>query len=117
MLSTEAEDQRGSRRKASMRANNNKLMRPTRLVVLGGIAAGVWSLSLLALAQAPMRGTLSGTVAADQGQVVALRVTAHNLDRRLWYVVFTNKGRYTVPQALPGRYEVTVNEPRFESST
>jgi streptogramin lyase len=66
-------------------------------------------------AQQPARGTISGQVAADQGQVIGFRVAAHNLDRRLWYTVFTNKGHYTVPQALPGKYEVTVFEPDYES--
>ncbi|MGB7218660.1 MAG: carboxypeptidase regulatory-like domain-containing protein, partial [Vicinamibacterales bacterium] len=83
-------------------------------LVIGGV---VGSLGLLASAQTPVRGTLSGTVTTDKGQVVGFRVAAHNLDRRIWYTVFTNKGRYTIPQALPGRYEVMVNEPDFESST
>ena len=82
------------------------------------LAAGLCGcLGALTIAQTPMRGTLTGVVTADQGQVVGFRVAAHNLDRRLWYIVFTNKGRYTVPQALPGRYEIVVNEPGYESST
>ncbi len=63
----------------------------------------------------PLRGTITGRVTADRGDVRAFRVAAHNLDRRLWYTVFTNKGQYTVPQALPGRYELTVVEPDYES--
>jgi streptogramin lyase len=66
-------------------------------------------------AQQPVRGIIKGTVTADQGQVRGFRVAAHNLDRRLWYTVFTNKGQYTVPQALPGRYEVMVYEPDYDS--
>jgi streptogramin lyase len=62
------------------------------------------------------RGTIDGRVTADQGSVIAFRVAAHNLDLRLWYTVFTSKGRYTVPQALPGRYEITVFEPAYDSS-
>lgn len=81
------------------------------------VAALFLSLGFLAFAQAPVRGTITGTVTADQGQVIGFRVAAHNLDRRLWYTVFTNKGRYTVPQALPGRYEIVVNEPGFDSPT
>jgi streptogramin lyase len=69
----------------------------------------------LATPQSPVRGTVSGTVTADQGQVIGFRVAAHNLDRRLWYIVFTNKGHYTVPQALPGQYEIFVNEPDYSS--
>src|SRR5688572_4019628 len=73
------------------------------------------SLQLGASAQSAARGTITGRVTADRGEVRAFRVAAHNLDRRLWYTVFTNKGQYTVPQALPGRYELTVVEPDYES--
>jgi streptogramin lyase len=62
------------------------------------------------------RGTLTGTIAADQGEVLGFRVMAHNLNQRLWYVVFTMDGRYTVPQALPGKYEVVVNEIGYDSA-
>src|SRR5690348_114667 len=71
----------------------------------GTIALIVWSWGAFTEAQTGARGTLTGTVSADRGQVIGFRVAAHNLDRRIWYTVFTNKGRYTVPQALPGRYE------------
>jgi len=66
-------------------------------------------------AQQVSRGTIKGTVTADQGEVRGFRVAAHNLDHRLWYTVFTVKGHYTVPQALPGRYEVMVYEPDYDS--
>ena len=66
-------------------------------------------------AQQPIRGSINGTITADQGEVRALRVAAHNLDYRIWYTVFTNKGKFTVPQALPGRYEIMVYEPAFDS--
>ena len=49
---------------------------------------------------ATTRGSLSGTVTVDLGNVVGFRVTVHNLTYRLWYTVFTVKGHYTVPQAL-----------------
>ena len=70
---------------------------------------------LASAAQQPARGTIRGTVTADQGQVIGFRVAAHNLDRQLWYTVFTNQGHFTVPQALPGRYEVMVFEPSYDS--
>lgn len=79
------------------------------------VAAIVMCFGLPSFAQQPVRGTITGTVAADQGKVIGLRVTAHNLDNRLWYTVFTYKGHYTVPQALPGRYELRVYEPSFAS--
>src|ERR1019366_3994478 len=67
-------------------------------------------------AQAPVsRGTISGTVTADQGDVRAFRVTAHNLQDKVWYTVFTNKGHYTIPQALPGLYNINVWEPGYDS--
>ncbi len=61
------------------------------------------------------RGTITGTVTADQGKVVAFRVQAHNLDLQLWYTVFTNKGHYIVPQALPGEYEMFVDMGTYDS--
>jgi virginiamycin B lyase len=61
------------------------------------------------------RGTISGMVTADQGKVVGFRVQAHNLDLQLWYTVFTNKGHYVVPQALPGMYEVFVDMGAYDS--
>jgi len=39
-------------------------------------------------AQQSERGTIRGTVTADQGKVIGFRVAAHNLDQRLWYTVF-----------------------------
>ena len=54
---------------------------------------------------------------ADQGAVVGFRVTVHNLTYKLWYTVFTVKGHYTVPQALPGSYDVIVLEKGYTSPT
>src|ERR1700690_810194 len=79
------------------------------------LAVAVSCLSKTSSAQSA-RGAIEGRVTADRGQVIAFRVAAHNLDRRLWYTVFTNRGHYTVPQALPGRYEVTVFEPAYDST-
>jgi len=66
-------------------------------------------------AQAPARGTITGMVSADQGQVRGFRVTAHNLRSMIWYVVFTKDGKYTVPQALPGPYEISVLQDGYDS--
>ena len=66
-------------------------------------------------AQAPARGTITGTVSADQGQVQGFRVTAHNLRSMIWYVVFTRDGKYTVPQALRGPYEISVLQDGYDS--
>ncbi len=89
-----------------------------RLMPASVIALVLMAASSLAIAQqsgAPVRGVIRGRVTADQGRVIAFRVAAHNLDRRLWYTVFTSKGQYTVPQALPGRYEIMVYEPAYDS--
>jgi streptogramin lyase len=98
-----------------MAMRGEKTMPQRRLAATLGIASMVLWFSLSSLAQQPTRGTIAGNVTADQGKVIGLRVAAHNLDRRLWYIVFTGKGRYTIPQALPGRYEVTVDEPPYDS--
>src|SRR5271165_4663242 len=101
----------------AMNVTEKRPMTHERLLVPVAIALMVACFSLPSPAQKPARGTITGTVSADQGKVIGFRVAAHNLDRRLWYTVFTSKGRYTVPQALPGRYEVTVNEPEYDSAT
>ena len=71
-------------------------------------AAIAWSESLV-------RGAIAGTVAADQGQVRGFRVTAHNLRYRIWHVVLTKEGKCTVPQALPGPYEISVLQSGYDS--
>src|SRR4051812_4721129 len=85
------------------------------LAAILGIASILLFPPLRTFAQQSARGTLKGKVTADQGQVRGFRVAAHNMDRRLWYTVFTNKGQFIVPQALPGRYEVMVYEPDYDS--
>src|SRR5271166_1173095 len=66
-------------------------------------------------AQATARGSITGTVSADQGQVRGFRVTAHNLRSMIWYVVFTKDGKYAVPQALPGPYEISVLQDGYDA--
>lgn len=65
----------------------------------------------------PARGTIAGSVTADQGTVRGFRVTAHNTRYLVWYVVFTKDGKYTVPQALPGPYEISVLQDGYDSPT
>lgn len=86
------------------------------LKIVGSTAVGVLAFCAQVSAQQAVRGSITGKVTADQGQVRAFRVAAHNLDRRLWYTVFTKNGQYMVPQALPGLYEVTVEEPGYGST-
>ena len=84
-------------------------------IALSAILFVVLSGAVCRAAGTVLRGSISGTVKADQGEVRGFRVTAHNLQYKLWYTVFTNKGRYTIPQALPGLYDVTVLEPGYLS--
>ena len=44
------------------------------------------------------------------------RVNAHNLQYRIWYSVYTKAGRYQIPQALPGPYEISVWVDGYKSS-
>ena len=90
-----------------MTARPHTTMRRHLPMVLLIAAATVW-LGVVTPAQQQARVTITGRVTADRGEVRAFRVAAHNLDQRIWYVVFTRNGTYTVPQALPGRYELTV---------
>lgn len=92
--------------------DNHRILRK---VVLPPIVFMILGFCRYSSAQETVRGSIRGTVTADQGEVRAFRVAAHNLDQGLWYIVFTNKGKYTVPQALPGRYEMMVNEPGYDS--
>src|SRR5688572_24453311 len=87
----------------------------TKKTTLAIASAVVWC-GLVPAAQSPVRGTITGRVTADQGQLRGIRVAAHNLDRRIWYTVFTRNGQYTVPQALPGRYELMAIEPTHDST-
>jgi Carboxypeptidase regulatory-like domain len=68
------------------------------------------------LGHPPKRGEIAGRVTTDQGPARGFRVTAHNLRYKLWYVVFTKEGRYSIPQALPGSYEVSVLQEGYRSS-
>src|SRR5271166_3372491 len=96
---------------------NNEKKSPLKVNLVTPFAVALILLfsCLPSYAQKIVRGSIEGSVAADQGQVIGFRVAAHNLDRKIWYTVFTVKGRYTVPQALPGHYEIMVYEPEYES--
>jgi virginiamycin B lyase len=98
-----------------MATTGNGIIVQRRLALTLGLAATALLFSAASPAQQVQRGTINGRVTSDQGQVIGFRVAAHNLDRRLWYTVFTKSGQYTVPQALPGRYEVMVEEAGYIS--
>jgi Carboxypeptidase regulatory-like domain len=82
-----------------------------------GLLVSLFALLLpgFVLAQAPARGTIAGTVTADQGPVRGFRLTVHNLRHMIWYVVFTKDGKYTVPRALPGPYEISVLQAGYDA--
>jgi virginiamycin B lyase len=98
-----------------MRGEDHETILPKRIASVLVFAWAALILCPSSPAQQSVRGTINGRVTADQGQVRAFRVAAHNLDQRLWYIVFTKNGQYTVPQALPGLYQLTVDEPGYAS--
>ena len=58
--------------------------------------------------------TISGTVTAET-PVVAAQVYALNLDKNMLYTVFSNNGRYRVPNLMPGGYEVWAEKGELRS--
>ena len=71
-----------------------------------------------ALAQdAGATGVIAGSVAADRGEVRALRVKAHDTVHRIAYTVYTQDGRYRIFNLPPSTYDVSVVEEAFESPT
>jgi len=98
------------------RMHDKKSKAMSKLLAVGlALAAALLCYSPLSSADDVKRGTITGTVTADQGKVIGFRVQAHNVDLQLWYTVFTNKGHYTVPQALPGDYEMFVDMAGYDS--
>ena len=87
----------------------------TKTTTLVIASATLW-FGLVPAAQSPVRGTITGRVTVDRAQLRGVRVAAHNLDRRIWYTVFTRNGQYIVPQALPGRYDMMAIEPGHDST-
>ncbi len=91
-------------------------LRAVRAGVVFTVALAVlWFHATLRAQNAMERGTILGSVTADEGTVRGFRVTAHNLDYRVWYTVYTKDARYRIPQALPGSYEVSVVEEGYQS--
>ena len=58
--------------------------------------------------------SVSGTV-NSYAPFKAARVYFRNLDKRMQYMVYTAGGRYQAQYLLPGRYEMRVETPGFES--
>jgi len=61
-------------------------------------------------------GSLSGRVSADQ-PFQAAKVYLRDARRRMTYMTYTNGGRYSAINLMPGTYEVTVDKAGFDSGT
>jgi virginiamycin B lyase len=59
-------------------------------------------------------GSISGSVHAPK-DFKAAKVFAHNIDKDVTYMVFTDAGRYSAVALFPGNYEVTVAKNGFSS--
>jgi len=60
-------------------------------------------------------GSISGTVKAPK-EFKAAKVFAHNVDKNVTYMVYTDGGKYQAVDLFPGNYEVTVSKNGFNSS-
>ncbi|MEE8306345.1 MAG: carboxypeptidase regulatory-like domain-containing protein [Gammaproteobacteria bacterium] len=83
------------------------------------VAFGLITMGLLGCspdAQMEVKATLSGSVVADQ-PFKAARVIARHLDKNVIYTVYTQGGDYHAVHLFPGRYELNVDKPGFETPT
>lgn len=87
----------------------------TILLLLAFVAAAAgsarWAAADTRVGVAPTvatMATLSGKVSADQGEVRAFRVKAHDLVNRVFYTVYTKAGEYRFHALPAGSYEVFV---------
>src|SRR5579862_5890019 len=61
-------------------------------------------------------GVISGKVTADKGVVIAFRVKARDIPRKMAYTVFTQKGSYRIFNLPPGTYQVTGLQEGYQST-
>jgi streptogramin lyase/mono/diheme cytochrome c family protein len=61
-------------------------------------------------------GSISGRVTADKGAVIAFRVKAKDVSRKIAYTVFTQKGSYQIFNLPPGNYQVAGLQGGYEST-
>jgi len=82
------------------------------LLTLGGIAGEMTS----AYAAEAIAGTasLSGSVTAEK-PFIAAQVYARNMDKSMLYMVYTNRGRYSAINLMPGGYEIWVEKGELKS--
>jgi virginiamycin B lyase len=57
-------------------------------------------------------GSLEGTVSAPK-PLVAAKMIIRNVDRKIVYAVYTEKGRFTAVNLFPGKYEVSIDKRGF----
>jgi len=62
-------------------------------------------------------GSIAGTITADKGPVVAVRLKATDAGRKMSYVVFSNHGKYHIFNLPAGSYQVAALEDNFVSTT
>ncbi len=60
-------------------------------------------------------GSISGTVKGPK-EFKAAKVFAHNVDKNVTYMVYTDGGKYQALDLFPGNYEVTVSKNGFNDS-
>lgn len=60
-------------------------------------------------------GSISGTVKAPS-EFKAAKIFAHNVEKNVTYMVFTENGKYRAVDLFPGEYEVTVAKNGFSNS-
>ena len=76
-------------------------------VIFGGvISIG----AVVAAEQQHETGVIEGEITLDKGQVVAFRVKARDIERRISYTVYSVGGRYKIFNLPPGTYTVGVVE-------
>ncbi|MCB2108564.1 MAG: hypothetical protein KDE14_12735 [Rhodobacteraceae bacterium] len=85
------------------------------LRALSGVLVLLAALAAPASARIPGTGTLDGTVTAP-GIFTAAKVFAHKEGSNITYVVFTDGGRYSAVNVMPGTYEVWAEHQGFTSN-
>jgi streptogramin lyase len=60
-------------------------------------------------------GSISGTVKSPK-EFKAAKVFAHNVDKNVTYMVYTEGGKYQAVDLFPGNYEVTISKNGFTNS-
>ena len=100
-----------------------------KAVLAAGCLAALLILCVGASGWAQSSATISGTVTADRDYalsqasgkhipaLVAVRVRARDVDRRITYTVFTDKGKYHIYNLPAGNYQMSALQDGFDSTT